>query len=161
VGYAVIRAILAIAVGGLLWCGSAFAQKPSQAARDSATVQDCIKSKSGAEEKCISVVSEPCLKDVTGATSEMTGCVAREQVVWDDILNETFRRLRDKLDEQQKVKLRDMQRAWIASRQKTCAFYWDFFKGTMATPMSAECNNRETARRALFLLGFLLDADNK
>ena len=156
-----IRTLLAVVVASLVVSGSAFAQKPSQAARDSATVQDCIKSKSGAEEKCIGVVSDPCLKNVSGATSEMTGCIGREQVVWDDILNETFKRLRDKLDEQQKVKLRDMQRAWIASREKTCAFYWDFFQGTMATPMSAECNNRETARRTLFLLGFLLDADNK
>ena len=37
----------------------------------------------------------------------------RELAVWDDILNETFRRLRDKLDAEQKTKLRDMQRAWI------------------------------------------------
>jgi hypothetical protein len=27
----------------------------------------------------------------------------------------------------------------------------------MASPMAAECVNRETARRALFLLGFLND----
>jgi uncharacterized protein YecT (DUF1311 family) len=161
VGYAVIRAVLTVALAWLLCSGLAFAQKPSQAARDSATVQDCIKSKSGAAEKCIGVVSDPCLKDVSGATSEMNGCIAREDVVWNDILNETFRRLRDKLDDEQKIKLRDMQRAWIVSREKTCAFYWDFFQGTMASPMSAECNNRETARRALFLLGLLLDADNK
>ena len=156
-----IRAVLAVAVASLLSAGSAFALKPSQAVRDVATVQNCIKSKSGNEEKCIGLVSEPCLKDVSGATSEMTGCISREQAIWDDILNETFKRLRDKLDEEQKVKLRDMQRAWITSREKTCTFYWDFFQGTMATPMSAECNNRETARRAIFLLGFLLDADNK
>jgi uncharacterized protein YecT (DUF1311 family) len=91
----------------------------------------------------------------------MVTCIAREQAVWDDILNETFRRLRAKLDATQQTKLREMQRAWITSRDKTCAFYWDFFQGTMATPMSAECVNRETGRRALFLLGFLNDLDNK
>jgi uncharacterized protein YecT (DUF1311 family) len=157
----VIRAILAVAVASLVWSGSAVAQKPSQAARDSATVQDCIKTKVGVQELCVGVVSDPCLKDVSGATSEMNGCIAREEAVWNDILNETFRRLREKLDDQQKIKLRDMQRAWIASREKTCAFYWDFFQGTMASPMSAACSNRETAGRAIFLLGFLLDADNK
>ena len=160
-GYAVIRAALAVAVAGLVYSGSAFAQKPSQALRDFATVQSCIKSKPGNEEKCIGLVSEPCLRDVSGVTSEMNGCIAREQALWDDILNDTFRRLRDKIDEEQKIKLRDMQRAWITSREKTCAFYWDFFQGTMASPMTSECNNRETARRAIFLLGFLLDADNK
>jgi uncharacterized protein YecT (DUF1311 family) len=137
------------------------AQKPSQAMGDFATVQGCIKSKSGSEESCIGVVSDPCLYKVSGATSEMNECISREQVVWDDILNESFRRLRDKLDETQKGKLCDMQRAWIASREKTCTFYWDFYQGTMASPMSSSCNNRETARRALFLIGFLIDADNK
>ena len=68
-----------------------------------------------------------------------------------------LRRLREKLDETQRVKLRDMQRAWIASRDRSCGFYWDFYQGTMASPMAAECVNRETARRALFLLGFLND----
>jgi uncharacterized protein YecT (DUF1311 family) len=74
---------------------------------------------------------------------------------------ETYRRLRDALDAQQKNKLRIMQRAWIDSRTRTCAFYWDFFRGTMAAPMNAFCNNRETARRALFLLGFLDNAQGR
>ena len=47
------------------------------------------------------------------------------------------------------------------SRDKTCDFYWDFYQGTMATPMSADCVNRETAQRALFLLGFLNDGEKK
>ena len=88
-------------------------------------------------------------------------CAAREFAVWDDILNETYRRLRDKLDAEQKNKLRIMQRAWIDSRTRSCAFYWDFFRGTMAAPMNAFCNNRETARRALFLLGFLDNAEGR
>ena len=45
-----------------------------------------------------------------------------------------------------------MQRAWIESRDRTCAFYDDYHQGTIARPMSALCINRETARRALFLL---------
>jgi hypothetical protein len=31
----------------------------------------------------------------------------------------------------------------------------------MASPMAASCVNKETARRALFLLGFLDDAEGK
>lgn len=139
----------------------ALAQTSKPSARDSAVIQDCLKSKADAQERCIGIVSGPCLnRDQTKSTADMNECIGREQAVWDDILNETFRRLRDKLDEQQKVKLRDMQRAWIASKEKTCAFYWDYFQGTMASPMSAECVNKETARRALFLLGFLQDAED-
>jgi hypothetical protein len=36
-----------------------------------------------------------------------------------------------------------------------------YHQGTIASLMSAFCNNRETARRALFLLGFLSDAEGR
>jgi uncharacterized protein YecT (DUF1311 family) len=137
------------------------AEKPDAA--DSAKVQSCIKSAEGRErERCIGVVADPCAEDDKAqSTAGQVACAAREFAVWDDILNETFSRLRDKLDVKQKVKLRLMQRAWIDSRKRTCDFYWDFFQGTMASPMSAFCENRETARRALFLLGFLDDAEGR
>ena len=76
----------------------------------------------------------------------MNACIDRELAVWDNILNESYRRLRAKLDADQQGKLRDMQRAWIASRDATCHFYWDYYQGTMASPMSTSCVNRETAR---------------
>jgi len=155
--------VAAVLAAFLLLATPALAQdKPS--ARASATIQDCVKTKSatGMGELCIGIVSSPCLeRNAAPSTADMVNCVAGERAVWDDILNETFRRLRDKLDDEQKAKLREMQRAWIASRDKTCAFYWDYYQGTMATPMSAECVNRQTAERALFLLGFLNDAEGK
>ena len=104
----------------------------------------------------------PCLDDdKTKSTADMNACNERERAVWDDILNESYRRLRAKLDTDQQGKLRNMQRAWIASRDATCHFYWDYYQGTMASPMAAYCVNRETARRALFLLDFALEAENK
>lgn len=142
----------------------AFAQDGKLDAAASEKIQDCVKTKNakGLAETCIGIVSDPCLdRKETASTADMNACITKEQVVWDDILNETFRRLRAKLDDGQQVKLRDMQRAWLVSREKTCAFYWDYFQGTMASPMSAGCVNRETARRALFLLGFLDDAEGK
>jgi uncharacterized protein YecT (DUF1311 family) len=148
-----------------LLAAPAFAQNDKPGARDSAAIQDCIKSSGtgGARrEACIGLVSTPCLnREESKSTADMMACIAREQTVWNDILNETYRRLRGKLDDKQRIKLRDMQRAWIVSRDKTCAFYWDYFQGTMASPMSAGCENRETGRRALFLLGFLDDAESK
>jgi uncharacterized protein YecT (DUF1311 family) len=68
--------------------------------------------------------------------------------------------VRDGIDENQKVKLRDMQRAWIDSRERTCAFYYDYFQGTMANTMIVNCENRETARRAIFLTGFADDVQD-
>jgi uncharacterized protein YecT (DUF1311 family) len=157
------RTAAVLAVLAALVASPAFAQDRPDA-RAAATIQDCVKTKTatGIAETCIGIVSGPCLqrKDAP-STADMVNCVAGERAVWDDILNETFRRLRDRLDDTQKGKLREMQRAWIASRDKTCAFYWDYYQGSMAHPMRAECVNRQTAERALFLLGFLNDAEGR
>jgi uncharacterized protein YecT (DUF1311 family) len=154
-----------VAAGVLLVAAPVIAQNPKQAGQDSKAIQSCVKSVKGAAtkaERCIGTVADPCLKR-PGALSnaDMVACAGREAAVWDDILNETFRRLGDKLDAEQKVKLRDMQRAWVESRDRTCAFYYDYHQGSIAVPMSALCVNRETARRALFLLDFLNDAEGR
>ena len=155
-----IRIALALVVAALA-ASPAWAQASKQGAEDSNVIQDCVKTNTGKDwEICTGGVSNVCLEDAK-STADQNACIDREQMVWDDILNETYRRLRDKLESGQKTKLREMQRAWIASRDATCRFYWDYYQGTMASPMSASCVNRETARRALFLLGFLLEAENK
>ena len=157
------RLAAATAVAALLAASPALAQDDKPDARDSAAIQKCIE-KRGAEkwESCIGLISKPCMaRPQTRSPADVVACLSREQKVWNDILNETHSRLRAKLDDQQQEKLRDMQRAWIASRDKTCAFYWDYFQGSLAVPMSASCDNREIGRRALFLLGFLNDAEGK
>jgi uncharacterized protein YecT (DUF1311 family) len=154
---AVILAVVALAP-------AVFAQSGGPGADDTKDIEDCIKVAAGpapdmpAAAKCIGIVSAPCLKRAQ-STADMNRCHDREKAVWDDILNETYRRLGAKLDTAQRGKLRDMQRAWIASRDKTCAFYWDYYRGTMASPMASACVNRETAQRALFLLGFLYEQE--
>jgi uncharacterized protein YecT (DUF1311 family) len=163
-GYTVRRANLAL-LAVLLLAAPAFAQSDKPDARDSAAIQNCVKTKTGRNwswEKCIGIVSEPCVKD-EGAMppSEVMACYEREKLVWDSILNESFRRLRETLDDKQQRKMREMQRAWIASRDKSCGFIYDYFDGTMANPMMAACLSRETGRRALFLLGFANDLEGK
>ena len=95
--------------------GAGHPQDPKQAGRDSKVIQSCIKSVKGAAtnaERCIGLIATPCLRR-PGALSnaDAVACASRESSVWDDILNETIRRLGDKLEADQKVKLRDMQRA--------------------------------------------------
>src|ERR1700731_3019665 len=63
----------------------------------------------------------------------------------------TINGLMNALGPDQQAKLREMQRSWIHTRDLTCAFWYDYFQGTMANPMIAYCNNRETARHAIFL----------
>ncbi|MGB7258575.1 MAG: lysozyme inhibitor LprI family protein [Pseudolabrys sp.] len=151
-------------VASLAVVSSASAQSKRPDADDTKAIKDCIKTAASAgkpmsaAEICVGTVSNPCLDDPkTKSTADMNACIDREKVVWDDILNEAYRQLRAKLDDKQKEKLRDVQRAWIASRDKSCAFYWDYYQGTMASPMTASCVNKETARQALFLYGFVYD----
>jgi uncharacterized protein YecT (DUF1311 family) len=155
---------LAVALVAMLLAASPLVAQSRPNADDSKTVQDCIKTAAPAGKpmetaaSCIGVVSTPCLNnDKTKSTLDMTACIERERVVWDDILNEAYRRLGAKLDAAQKEKLRDLQRAWIASRDKSCAFYRDYIQGTIASVQTASCVNSETARRALFLYGFIYD----
>jgi uncharacterized protein YecT (DUF1311 family) len=156
-------ATFALAALTLASPASAQADKPN--ARDSAAIQNCIKAKTGRNwnwESCLGVVSNTYTKgEASMIPSQVMYCINREQLVWDDILNDTFRRLREKLDDHQRTKLRDMQCAWIVSRDKSYGFLMDYFDGSMANPMIADCVNRETGRRALYLLGFLNGAEGK
>ena len=80
-------------------------------------------------------------------------CYRLEGAIWYDLLNENYSLAAD-LDDEQKAKLRDMQRAWIAYRDSTCGFYYAKIQGTMAGPMTAACVARERARRAVLLQFF-------
>ncbi len=155
--------IAGITLAVLLLTPAVAQDKP--AAKDAAAIEKCIKAKTGrhwAWERCIGVVSEPCAKHEESMTPhQVINCEAREQAVWGDILNDSIRRLRVKLDDEQQRKLRDMQSAWTDYRDKNCAFLYDYFQGTMANPMIAACTSRATGMQALYLLGFANDAEGK
>ena len=163
-GHAVTRWLAGVIIA-LLTAAPALAQdKP--AAKDSAAIEKCVKAKTGrhwAWEQCIGLISGPCSKNEVSMTpSEVIACADRERAVWDDILNKSYQALLKALDADQGDKLREMQRAWIASRDKTCGFLYDYFQGTMANPMIAACLSRATGMQALFLRSFADDvADRK
>jgi len=128
-------------------------------AADVATLRHCLAGKRPLQqESCIFIIANPCVGDETSKPpSEVEACHDREQRAWDLILNDAYQLLHDKLDADQAVKLRDMQRAWVASRDRSCNFLYEFFQGNMAYPMISYCNNQETARRAIYLDGFADD----
>jgi uncharacterized protein YecT (DUF1311 family) len=150
------RILLTAAV--LLLGGAAHAQDAPNP-KDVATLQSCLKARAKNADSCIETVYRPCIgpREAARPPSAIQDCLGREKAAWDKLLNDAFRIVREGIDDDQKVKLRDMQRAWIDSRDKTCAFFYDYFQGSMANPMIANCENRETARRAIFLIGFADD----
>lgn len=127
-------------------------------AEDSQAIQSCIKEKESKEgaDRCIGIIANPCLDTPEGqSTHGQAGCYRREHLVWDDILNETYRRLHGSFEGKLKAQLRDVQRTWLEARKQQCGFYTDVIKGSLAIPIGASCMNTETARRALYLLSIL------
>lgn len=113
--------------------------------------------KSEIEANCLfKLVAEPCMEEEGGySTFGMADCHRIETKIWDRILNETFKELLvDLKDKEREKKLREMQRAWIVSRDRTCEFYDCEIHGSQAIPMGAACMARETARRAMLLKSF-------
>ncbi len=135
-------------------------QKPDP--RDAAVIVQCLKSaaaKGDKQDRCVGVVSTPCLQDdkTNSTTLGMESCGDREFAVWNNLLERAILQLRRELDGEQRAKLDAMQDAWSASLAGSCSFYRDYFKGTMAGPLIAQCMSDETGRRVLFLFGFIDD----
>ena len=166
--YSFLSRFVATALLALVAAGSAslvLAQAQKADPRDAATIQDCLKQNAGEgprDKVCIGLIAEACVKEPKheSAAAAVT-CHVRERLVWDDIVVKTFEQLRLKVDDMQWVKLRDMQRKWNEGLKQTCEFYWEFSRGTAASPLSEACYRRETARRALYLLYFLDNAGKR
>ena len=151
------RLLIAVCIAfGLASASHAQIRKPT--APETKIVRDCFEQKgdSAKGDQCVGLVSARCVRkpENQGGLSR-ADCYRIEQVIWDVLLNETYKALQGDLDEdEQKIKLRDMQRAWIASRDATCEFYYHKIQGSMSVPMTAACLLNETARRALLLAAF-------
>lgn len=152
--------LLCLVLAICLVAGRAEAQTRKPTSKEISAIRNCADKHTDdafeAERRCVfNLVATPCTDTKAGQSNlGMADCYRVEQVIWDDLLNDNFKSLRDDLDDARKAKLRDMQRAWIAYRDTTCAFYADKIQGSMAVPMAAACATRETARRALVLTVF-------
>jgi uncharacterized protein YecT (DUF1311 family) len=151
--------ILALTLSLVAELSHAQSRKPT--AQEVAAIQDCVnKNKDNIDEgerQCLfGLVADRCIGDMGAAPGrKLADCYEIEGPIWDDLLNQNYKRLLDTLDDEQKVKARVMQRAWVAYRDTTCQFYWDKIQGTMANHMKAACVTRESARRAMLLAFFI------
>jgi uncharacterized protein YecT (DUF1311 family) len=83
-----------------------------------------------AERECLfKLVGDPCIQTPEGSSNVgPADCYRLETAIWDNLLNENFKSLLGTLEDQQIVKLRAMQRAWIAYRDTTAIFIGTRFK---------------------------------
>jgi uncharacterized protein YecT (DUF1311 family) len=153
-----IGTVLVMVLSGLAVGANAQAPRPTD--KEAAAIRACAAKYRDdldkVEQKCLfNLVATPCANEPSRASNNATAdCYRTETAIWDDLLNENYKKLMATLDADQTEKLRAMQRAWIAYRDSTCGFYWDKIQGTMANPMISACEARETARRAVLLQFF-------
>ena len=151
-------AFLALAVI-LAGTSSSHAQNRQPTAAEIKLVRDCAAKHpddgKGEEECAFRLVADPCVEKVNDNHGH-ADCFRIETVIWDAILNDNYKELMEAIDDKDdQNKLKEMQRAWIAYRDTTCDFYWFKIHGTMAGPMTAACQLREIARRAMLLAFFV------
>jgi uncharacterized protein YecT (DUF1311 family) len=153
-------ALFAIALMSVSAATDAQAQSRKPTVAEVAAIRACAEKNKDdvdkGERDCLfKQVADRCIGDLGAASdSKMADCYQIEGAAWDSLLNESYKALLADLDDQQTVKARAMQRAWVAYRDTTCGFYYDKIRGSMAGFMGAACEARETARRAM-LLAFL------
>lgn len=129
-------------------------EKPT--AKERAKLLQCLKSKRRAdksEEGCIFSMVDACMEKPSGHTTlGQRLCNAREIVVWDELLNSRYKRLRKAVSENGAKKLKQIQRSWISWRKAKCEMPYILFEGgTMAGPLAAGCHLKATAVRAVEL----------
>lgn len=90
-----------------------------------------------------------CVKASGGVTVALNDCIGNEHAYQDKRLNTAYQSLRKTLPDTQRTSLRDEERSWIATRDKTCAPDQD--GGTGAMLDSNQCDLKETALRAAAL----------
>ncbi len=121
-----------------------------------------------AERGCIGLSANACIyaNQASSTALGMNKCIKQESKFWDNKLNEVYRSLvvkAKKHDEDRKgyinlgsegsyPALRDMQRAWIPYRDKTCTYSWSqSYPGSMASMNSVRCEMRMNAEQYIFL----------
>lgn len=90
--------------------------------------------------------NDPCAEPQSQA--EMTQCAVNAYKAADVVLNQVYKQLVAKLDDEEKVQLKDAQNAWIKYRDTNCDFVADQYKGGTMRPMIyAGCLEDVTKKR--------------
>jgi uncharacterized protein YecT (DUF1311 family) len=149
------KIILLLTALAVVFATPAFAQERQPNVRDIKLIRDCaakhIDDGEGERECAFKLVADPC-GEKDGSNLGTADCYRMEAKIWDQLLNENYKGLMEAIeDPKDQDKLKEMQHAWIAFRDTTCDFYWYKIHGSMSVPMTAACQLRETARRALLL----------
>ena len=142
----------------LSFLAAVFELAPAVQAAGGEAIDICVQSERAAGSdglSCIGKLANPCLnRPENVSTVAQYECIRKETVLWDDMLNAEYKRLRGLLgSEKKRIALRDVQRLWIKYRDADCGLARVFYDGgTISTPIAANCVLHKTARRAIEIL---------
>ncbi len=134
---------------------------------DTHLIDRCLAINGDTPMACVGRQADACIdRNGGGPNMVVAVCQRNEAVFWDDLLNRTYAEVTDLARAKQSEdvgyepesltdSLRDMQRAWIAYRDATCAHdvaQWRPF-GSSAGPAANGCAMLETARQVFQLQG--------
>ena len=93
--------------------------------------------------------------------AEMNICAGKEYKEADVVLNQVYRQLIAKLDDEEKSQLKEAQTAWLKYRDSNCEFVADQYKGGSIRPMiHGLCLAEMTRNRTSELKQQIKDRDN-
>ena len=102
--------------------------------------------------------SDPCANAQSQA--EMNICWGKEYKAADAILNQVYRQLVAKLDDDEKTQLKGVESAWLKYRDANCEFVAEQYKGGTIRPMiDAMCLADMTRNRTAELRTQITDRD--
>lgn len=88
-----------------------------------------------------------CMKGAN-TTADMVDCSGAELQRQDQRLNQNYKQAMGGLEEEQKGKLRDAQRKWVAYRDANCGVYYTLTGGTIDQLNGVGCEVDMTKQRA-------------
>ena len=124
--------------------------------QDKATIEACLaKARRNSQHArgCIGEATRVCetLREMANQAG-IQDCMKREAAYWDKILNDRYQQLLANISKKNTVKLKAMQRSWLAWRKEKCKLAYMIYEGgSMARVMAANCMMETTGIRALEL----------
>ncbi len=102
--------------------------------------------------------ADPCASAQSQA--DMNDCWGKEYKSADATLNQVYRQLVSKLDDEEKAQLKEVESAWLKYRDANCGFVADQYKGGTIRPMiDAICLAEMTKNRTAELRIQIKDRD--
>mgnify|MGYP003287995414 FL=1 len=118
-------------------------------------IQQPTQGNASTQNSLLSAEYAQCMEKSGGVTVAMQDCLTAEEERMEALLNATYKKTMQAMDEKQKILLRDSQRAWLKYREGSCDTMMSVLGGTSAGLITTGWRLEMTARRVSWLKDIL------